>query len=366
MRVLPLLLLIIVTVTANPSRAPHSQSSRSIDTASSTTDTVDTVDTLDTATSIEPEGSLSSEPVGGEFVGDTAIADTPLASSTLADSIPSDTAAPLFDSASVDTSFRVWHRPFMGVGVGWAVGGMPVFDLWETGLPEQVTDLSRGADSAMATGFGIVEEPNPYNVSFPLTVTYSTPLRDGRRIALAASFAGIRKTFRGTAESDSLGTWWERTARLALASASLEGALYVNINDEYFSIDNVDNTSFVLGLGVTPWARLTLYNREQNHSIHKSFSREHHYNGVGASWTLGVSSLKKVSGGNGIEVGVVYQGHRYGYFRGNGGRLNRGALNPNDEADGDPLSFTAHRFKIYLQLLFGKKPDHRESIDTNK
>jgi hypothetical protein len=240
---------------------------------------------------------------------------------------------------------------------------MPVFDLWEKGLPAGLADVPRGRDSTVRSGFRVVEEPNPYSVTFPVTVSYSTPLREGRRMAVGATFARLRKSYRAAAAGDSLGTWWEREAWLALARITLEGTFHQTIAEQYFRIDNVDNASLLLGLGVTPLARLTMYSKEVNRSTEKSRTYKHGYNGIGASWTLGVSTLKQLSPGNGMEVGVVYRGHWFGYFRRDGRSLKRETF---DAADGDGkerLSFLAHRFKIYFRVLIGRKTDREQTDD---
>jgi hypothetical protein len=164
----------------------------------------------------------------------------------------------------------------------------------------------------------------------------------------------MRKTYRAVAVSDSLGTWWEREAWLALTRLSLDGTFHQRIAEEYFKVNKVDHASFIVGLGVTPLARLTMHSREKNLSTGKDGTGTRSYDGVGGSWTLGIAALRQLSPGNGMEVGVVYQGHWMGYFRHDGHRLKRARLDRGDAEPGTPLSFMAHRFKLYFRVLIGR------------
>lgn len=256
------------------------------------------------------------------------------------------------DGTEIDTSYRVWNHPFWGFGIGWELGSMPVFDSWRSGLPGIFSDLTEIPDSLDSLGFSfaITNDPGPYNVNFPLNVSFTPLTRDDYYLSIKLLFSWMYKKFEASAKSDSVDMTIKTERKLSLLSLSLGTFFNYSIPSKYFLIDKTEKASITVGISASPL--ILLRNRITTDDYLKHDNRSY---GIGVSWYGGLSTLRTVSQTGGLEVGIMYTGSWNGRFMHDGHHIKRGDINQFDSHYTDVLQYVSHRFMICFSLLTGKK-----------
>jgi hypothetical protein len=131
------------------------------------------------------------------------------------------------------------------------------------------------------------------------------------------------------------------------------------IPEEYFKVEGVSITSGVLGLSISPLVRITKSSSfssiglaDSTVSALKSHLDNRSFNGMGVSWKIGLSTMKKISGKSGLQIDLVYIGRFNGFFSRN---MEWKDINPSSDTPNDRVSFMSSTFEINLSLLSGKK-----------
>ncbi len=269
---------------------------------------------------------------------------------------PADSSKESIEESIIDTSYRVWHSPFWSFGLGWSIGAMPVFNVWEEGLPysiEEISVLSSFPDSLNLT-LTLIEKPNTYNINFPIFVSFTPYIRNNRHISLTGSFFVMRKIYKAVVRDESRNTIWKSEQTLSLSSFLLGIRLIQPIPEKYFSVKKIEKVSFLIGISGSP---LLVLNGESITVLNSKSTADNDFTayGIGVSWELGISTLRKLSKKNGLEIGIYYLGSWNGRFMDNGHHINQGDLNPQNSKPSEIVQFTPQRIVIYFNILTGKK-----------
>jgi hypothetical protein len=322
-----------------------------VDTASIDTASGDTAIVQEAITPARPDTTIAAE---DSLAGISDTTQGPVTPGTDTTAAPRVRRSP----ARIDTSFRIWHKPHLSIGAAWGLGSFELFDLWEAGLPTTADDIPLGADSTIG-GELQFQNLNPiasYNIAFPLFLAYAPLAGENHRLQLSASFARIGKSLDAQAQHDSLGTVWDFQESLGLiwltAGVSFERAL----SDRYFQITGADRTAFSIGIGAIPLARLSHRGDFRNDLIDESGSFDNTYYGLGGTWSAGITTFRPLSGGNALEVGIVYQCMYIGEFGDQERELKRGVLNQLAGEPLEPVTVLAHRVRLSVALIFGDSP----------
>ena len=296
--------------------------------------------------------TTSDTTVSSLITTDTTL-DTITEISSTSDSITGVTDSSLHaDEPEIDTSYRVWNHPFWSFGIGWELGSMPVFDSWRSGLPEIFSDLTEIPDSLDSLGFSfaITNDPGPYNVNFPLNVSFTPLTRDDYYLSIKLIFSWMYKKFEASAKSDSVDMTIKTERKLSLLSLSLGTFFNYSIPSKYFLIDKTEKASITVGISASPL--ILLRNRITTGDYLKHDNRSY---GIGVSWYGGLSTLRTLSQTGGLEVGIMYTGSWNGRFMHDGHHIKRGDINQSDSHYTNVLQYVSHRFIICFSLLTGKK-----------
>ena len=280
---------------------------------------------------------------------------------------------PLSGAPPEDTTYHFWEHPYWGFGAGWGLGSFPLFNEWIKGLPDSASDLA--GKSSQVPKFSILEPPNAYYIVWPVLLSF-TPFSNERRsisIESAAYFLFLGKSFIASLKNDSLpvqAVTWNQSCDAYFFTI---GLTYRHaIPPEYFKVEGVQRTSAVLGLSVTPLMHFSESASFSAAGIADSTLTKlrtnvdnRSFNGIGCSWKIGVSTLKKLSPRSGLEIDLVYIGRINGYFINNGGRMLWKDVNPASETPLQNVSFLSNTFEIDISLETGKsKPAAREPSAT--
>jgi hypothetical protein len=266
-----------------------------------------------------------------------------------------------------DTSSHFWLHPYWGIGMGWGIGGFPLFSEWENGLPDSAADLL--GENSQAPTLTIKEAATAYNVFWPIVLSYTPYTNETRSLTLESSmyFIFTGKSYIGTLTNEDDTTsgvsinWIQKCHEYFF---TLGMSCRQTIPEEYFRVDGVNKTSMIMGLSFTP----LIYVSEtasftsdsaadstlaalKNHLYDKSF------NGTGFSWKIGISTVKRLSSRTGLEIDLVYIGRWFGLFHDGSQRIKWRDINSNSPRGDKNLSFTSSSFEINLIFLSGKK-DH--------
>jgi hypothetical protein len=275
------------------------------------------------------------------------------------------TAPPLPRGAAMpeDTTYRFWQHPYWGIGAGWGLGSFPLFSEWESGLPDSSARLA-GPGSTVPK-FTIREPVNSYNIFWPLLVSVTPFVNERQALSIEGSlylfFSG--KTFQASlaAGNDSLPSSVEWNQSCAATFFSLGLDYRRRIPEEYFKVENVKRTTANIGLSAVPLMRFSKRSSFSARGIPDSTIARlegkmdnRTFYGMGCSWKIGISSLRKLSPKSGVEIGISYIGRYLGYFKNGRASMAWKDLNPHNGRAEEKISFLSHTFEISLVLQNGK------------
>jgi len=339
---------------------PHAPASRvdgtdSTDTASAAATTLPvTADSADTSGVQAATGSADTQTA--------VLADTVALAATAAEPAPH---KPLLAAAPADTSARFYDAPFFAFGTGWTLGSMPLFEQWQKGLPDSIGDMPGYYPTYQSVRIASSEqEPaDAYNTAFPFSVSVVPFVNNARSISAAASMWWMSKRYIARWLSDTAGVFWHVERELSLLAVSLGAQYYYRIPAEYFAIANIDRAFLVLGLSAAPYVRITDRRNDYSDVTAVTSSFSHTYRGYCGSWTAGISTIRPLSARSGIEIGIVYDGQWVGRFIKRAHHVRWSAISDNADKPNEVISFMAHRFKIFFNILIGRRP-HTDDVPT--
>ncbi len=272
------------------------------------------------------------------------------------------------DSANDTFDFR--SGTIIGAGIGFSLGSLQPFDLWNGNLPQQLSDLGlsdsaftvQGVDTGLLA-FQVRESPDIYSMTFPLTA-YIGRLTPDHRFTAALSFAWLSKEYdaRISLVNDSA-RYFDLRQTLGLYSLTAALTWGARIPERYFSVDAIDRTDALVGILASPYialqrstsigappagdARLTeLY--EAIVPQMSSFSAA----GIAYGWRLGLATISHHSKHSGIEAELAYSGLWNTRFRtGSGAPVLQGNLGDKSASAGIPVSFYTSRIEISISLF---------------
>ncbi len=262
-----------------------------------------------------------------------------------------------------DTSYHFWRHPYWGIGAGWGLGSFPLFSEWQNGLPDSSAKLA-GPGSAVPQ-FKVREPVNLYNIFWPLYISVTPFISERHALSLegAAYFVFSGKSFKaslGTGQ-DSLPASVEWTQSCAATFFSIGFDYRRTIPEEYFKVENVQRTTANIGLSLVPLMHFSKSSSFSSNTLPDSTIAvlEGHldnrsFNGIGGSWKIGISSLRRLSSKSGVEIGISYIGRYLGYFKSGRTRMLWKDLNPGFGRPDEKVSFLSHTFEISLVLQTGK------------
>ncbi len=265
-----------------------------------------------------------------------------------------------------DTSYRFWSDPFRGVGIGWSLGGMPIYESWQGGLIDEASGLPAFTDwvDSIPIRFNEITTPDEYHTAFPVGVTFVPFVSENSYSAIDLDFRFMTKTQELSWKSDSISVdFWNRTRKLRYFDGTVGLTTHLGIRPRYFSVKGVDRTSLVLGTSFCPLSAVQIIREDSSPFLDTAYSATDMYYGLGASWKIGVSTLRQTSPGRGLEIGTMYAGFWRGSYTGERDFI-RGRLDPGDPNAFDAVRFVTHRFHLYVRLLFGRKPPKTEPVQA--
>lgn len=280
------------------------------------------------------------------------------------------------DGLDEDTlSLTGWH---LGFGIGLSLGSLPVLKLWEKSLPLSLesfglepqsfirTDtssdtLSFGDTSLLA--FTEIEAPTIYNITFPLMVSIIR-FRENDRFISSLGFSHISKQQKTTVFSrdDTTGSRVDIRNKLRFYSLTIDLTYSRQIPPEYFSINEFDRTGFFIGCGVSPLVSVSTIYKTDSHfdrqnermiDIEKSIverSGSFTCYGLSAFLKAGISTVRRLTARQSMEISVSWSLNKYDYFRSNGNDVLKKEINHGHE-DNTKLSFLSNRLDISFSLL---------------
>ncbi len=279
-------------------------------------------------------------------------------------SSPLDTMVDTLDTADIDeeqpevqyplldTTIKIWDNPFWAAGMGWSLGAMPVFDLWQEGLPDSSRSFVYQSDT-VTRRVNVQQDFPTYNTSFPLSLVYHIPSDTQQSVAVELTAWTMGKRYEAQWRDTSV-VYSEIDYRLRLWYVGIGANYYRELPERYFSIDAVDRTMINVGAAFAPFLILNHQQREKTINT-PQVSDQDTYIGRGISWRIGLSTMREITPGRGAEINVVYQGHWMGGFRDGDIPLKRRRINPADDDGNDNVSFTAHRFILFFRFILGKR-----------
>lgn len=280
---------------------------------------------------------------------------------------------------TAEDTIPFWHSPYLSLHVSWSLGGFPAFTAWENDLPGSLRDF--GLESDVITGdsvsgydtldlrYDVREEPNSYNVAFPIGLGYTFIATPRQSLAVDAAFWFMYKKQQAVFEIDSLPQQVRTERFLGVYTVGLGLTYRVRIPALYFSVDNTHSTELMVGLTAHPFQYLT---RDDDVAVvgeahsgladAESAARELSHTvstfGTGLSWSVGVGSVKRLTGTTGMRTTLSYLGRWYYFSRmdGNGLKTLQPSVEPRD------ASYVAHRFAITVEFLRGlRTADHSDT-----
>jgi hypothetical protein len=309
--------------------------------------------------------------------------------STVADSAgPRSPASPknptLLDpgAARADSTKAFWTHPRVGFGIGWTLGSFKLFSLWQKGLPDSLGDFGvlrtmsldnfGGTDTASEVVRLVVRQnPDAYNVHFPLHFSFTTYTTRTRFLSTDVSFTAARKAQQTSIRADSIGYRLDVKRSLNFLTAAVGLSLHQAIPMEFFSLNEIDETYVTLGVAFHPLTafktttRLShpgstpdsveAFDRSVKQSVHDRLTDITAW-GTGISWTVGITAMRLLTPAGGTQFSLAYTGAWFGGFRNNGANTTMGDLDPDSHRGKTRVSSISHRMELQVQLLRGKKP----------
>lgn len=247
---------------------------------------------------------------------------------------------------------------------------MPVYAMWRSGLPtgiSDVTELSSSLIDSLGLRYIVNNDPGQYIVNFPLSISYSPILRNQNYLTMKLIISMLNKRYEAIVKPDTGQVYWSTERQLTFASLSLGIFLNYSIPDEFFKIKNIERVCFSFGLTGTPLSHLR--NRMQTTFLKakridlKTYISAY---GIGISWYLGLSTLRRLAEANGLEAGAIYQGSWNGRFMHDKHHLKNQDINVSHSNPEEVLQFVSHRFILYFDILVGKKKKETETSEDEK
>jgi|WetSurMetagenome_2_1015567.scaffolds.fasta_scaffold70694_3 hypothetical protein len=263
-----------------------------------------------------------------------------------------------------DTSYHFWRHPYWGIGAGWGLGSFPLFSEWQNGLPDSSAKLA--GPGSVVPQFKVVEPVNLYNIFWPIYISFTPFITERQALSFegAAYFIFSGKSFKAslTTGQDSVPSSVAWTQSCAATFFSIGMDYRRTIPEEYFKVENVQRTTANIGFSVVPLMR---FSKSSSYSftpplpdstlnaLNRNIDNRT-FTGIGGSWKIGISSLRKLSPKSGIEIGISYIGRYLGYFRNGKTRILWKDLNPGFGRPNEKISFLSHTFEISLILQTGR------------
>jgi hypothetical protein len=270
-------------------------------------------------------------------------------------------AAAFSSPSAEDTTYCFWRHPYWGIGAGWGLGSFPLFSEWQNGLPDSSVNLA--GPGSKVPRFTVREQANSYNIFWPLFLSYTPFVNERHALSLESSFYFISKSYKVslTAPSDSTNTSVEWSQSCAASFFTVGFDYRRSIPEEYFKVENVKRTTGNIGFSVVPLVHFTKRASFTSANIPDSTvailngnKDNRTFNGLGFSWKIGVSCLKKLSSKSGLEIGISYMGRYLGYFRNGATRMLWKDVNTANGKPNEKISLVSHTVELSFMLQNGK------------
>jgi hypothetical protein len=262
-----------------------------------------------------------------------------------------------------DTTYRFWNHAYWGIGAGWALGSFPLYSEWENGLPDSSAEFA--GSGSIVPKFTVREAVNSYNIFWPLKASFTPFVNERQALSLEGSFFFLftGKSFLASLlpGGDSLHSSVEVNQSCAAYFFTIGVDYRKTIPEEYFKVEGANRTSAIIGLSITP---LLHFSKQTSFSysnipdstiarIEKNIDNRS-FNGMGCSWKLGISSLRKLSKKSGVEIGITYIGHYMGLFKNGSSPMVWRDLNPGHARPDEKISCISNTFELSIILQSGK------------
>lgn len=318
------------------------------------------------------EASDTSLPV----ISDTIQSDTLNLDTSLSNSLP--LPGELADKPSkVNDSITVLSGILWGFGSGFSLGDLPLFSLWKSSLPDSLNDFGidkksfvtlpdtsvddslQFADTSVLV-YEIKEHPSIYNMTFPIRLSITGFHRKNIfKTSLAYSLTYKNHKSIIYSADDTLGRRIDIKHKLFLHSLSAEFMYGREIPSRYFSIESIEKSYFLVGLGISPLLHIKTSRDTKNNSSDNRMSQVNNsivscakdIKSFGTSFTFktGISAIRRISTNSIAEIGLFYSFNWFDYFYNNGHRLIKSDINTTGN-DRSNLSFISNRFEIGVNL----------------
>lgn len=260
-----------------------------------------------------------------------------------------------------DTASLFLKTPYISFGIGWALGSYDLLSEWQKNLPDSAQDILPVNPDTL--GFSIKEPVNTYNVFFPVSLSYTPFVYSRSSLGFEGSFFYIGKTLQAELMHDTASGKIDYSQTMNSFSVSV-GVLYRHaIDEKYFRLENVDRTSFLLGVYAQPIVYISRESSIKHSGINDSVVtaaesriKNLYARGLGAAWRIGVCSQKALSRASGMEISISYVGRYTGYFSQSNRMLSNKDINPGAANPDEKYSFFSNTIEIRLEFLFGQKP----------
>ncbi len=268
-----------------------------------------------------------------------------------------------------------------GPGAGITLGSFPVFSMWENALPDSLGTFGldnnyplQYSDSSELI-YRITQKVDPFSMSIPISINYGY-WTENSLLSVAINFSTSSKRLQSSLfmQNDSLERRVNLNNTIRFTTLGFGAEVHRSIPRHYFSITGVDQTFFTAALGVSPFSRVTVHNyvsSVENDTIIESvrdsvvakFSTIAG-NGIGASWRLGISSVRKLDKRSNLLIGLCYSGSWFSRFRTENRHLRKEDINP--QQSDELLSFVANRIEFTISLLYNLGPETTEIVPDNE
>jgi hypothetical protein len=266
-----------------------------------------------------------------------------------------------------DTTYRFWNHPYWGIGAGWTLGSFPLYSEWENGLFDSSSQIA--GPGSIVPKFTVLEPVNSYNIFWPFKLSYTPIVNERNAISLEGEFYFLftGKTFLASLlpGSDTLHSSVEVNQSCKTYFFTIGLDYRTAIPEEYFKVEGVGRTTAIIGFSITPLLR---FSKQTSISINNPYNTipdstitqigksidNRSFNGMGVSWKLGISSLKKLTKKSGVEIGISYSGHYMGFFKNGPAPMVWKDLNPGHLRPEEKIACISNTFEVSIMLLSGK------------
>jgi hypothetical protein len=267
----------------------------------------------------------------------------------------------LSSSQDKDTASLFLKTPYLNFGIGWALGSYDLLSEWQKNLPDSAKDILPVNPDTL--GFSIKEPVNTYNVFFPISLSYTPFVYSRSSLGFEGSFFYIGKTLQAELMHDTASGKIDYSQTMNSISFSV-GVLFRHaIDEKYFRLENVDRTSFLLGVYAQPIVYISRESSIKHSGINdsvvtaaESSIKNLYARGLGAAWRIGVCTQKALSRTSGMEISISYVGRYTGYFSRKEGMISKKDINPAAQNPDENFSFFSNTLEIRLEFLIGTKP----------